>query len=117
MLAGMMMTRLYGWLLPWDPDPTGERTALLRRALSERPYIKALFWDQATLYQLPRTKAQQESFDRALKVMMDLYASAIGTTCALPPVMPPVRPPASAPLLHTWQCAADQGHPAPTARV
>ena len=25
----------YGWLLPWDPDPTGERTALLRRALSD----------------------------------------------------------------------------------
>ena len=45
----------YGWLLGWDPDPTGERAALLRRALAERPYIKALFWDQATLYQPPRT--------------------------------------------------------------
>ena len=70
----------YGWLLPWEPDPTGERTALLRRALSERPYIKALFWDQATLYQEPRTTEQQQIFNRALKVMMDLYASAIGTT-------------------------------------
>ena len=57
--------------------------ALLRRALSERPHIKALFWDQATLYQPPRTKEEDEAFYRALNVMMDLYASAIGTTWAL----------------------------------
>ena len=75
----------YGWLLPWDPDPTGERTALLRRALSERSYLKALFWDQATLYQPPREPKEQAAFDRALDVMMDLYASAIGTTCVLLP--------------------------------
>ena len=75
----------YGWLLPWDPDPTGERTALLRRALLERPYIKALFWDQATLYQPPRNEEEGKAFFRALNVMMDLYASAIGTTCALLP--------------------------------
>ena len=80
----------YGWLLPWDPDPTGERTALLRRALSERPHITALFWDQATLYQPPRGKEEDESFYRALKVMMDLYASAIGTTCAFAPITTPV---------------------------
>ena len=73
----------YGWLLPWDPDPTGERMALLRLVLSERPYIKALFWDQATLYQPPRSKAEEAAFQDALLVMMDLYASAIGTTCAL----------------------------------
>ena len=73
----------YGWLLPWDPDPTGERMVLLRRVLKERPYIKALFWDQATLYQLPRSQEEEEAFSRALRVMMDLYASAIGTTCVL----------------------------------
>lgn len=73
----------YGWLLPWDPDPTGERMVLLRRVLRERPYIKALFWDQATLYQLPRSQEEEEAFSRALRVMMDLYASAIGTTCVL----------------------------------
>ena len=73
----------YGWLLPWDPDPTGERMVLLRRVLKERPYIKALFWDQATLYQLPRSQVEEEAFSRALRVMMDLYASAIGTTCVL----------------------------------
>ena len=82
----------YGWILPWNPDPTGERTKLLRQELSQRPYIKGLFWDQATLYQPPRTKAQQGSFERALEAMMDLYASAVGTTCAATPTPLPVRP-------------------------
>jgi len=72
----------YGWLLPWDPDPMGARMTLLRGALSEWPHIKALFWDQATLYQPPRTQDEEKKFRRALHVMMDLYASAIGTTCA-----------------------------------
>ena len=71
----------YGWLLPWDPDPIGARMALLRRALLERRHIQALFWDQATLYQPPRSQKEDEAFKRALHVMMDLYASAIGTTC------------------------------------
>ena len=71
----------YGWLLPWDPDPTGQRMILLRRVLRERPHIRALFWDQATLYQPPRTVEEDKKFNRALEVMMDLYASAIGTTC------------------------------------
>ena len=82
----------YGWILPWNPDPTGERTKLLRQELSQRPYIKGLFWDQATLYQPPRTEAQQGSFERALEAMMDLYASAVGTTCAATPTPLPVRP-------------------------
>ena len=71
----------YGWLLPWDPDPTRERLRLLQRVLRQKTYIKAIFWDQATLYQPPRIEQQQAAFDRALEVMMDLYASAIGTTC------------------------------------
>ena len=79
----------YGWILPWNPDPTGERTKLLRQELSQRPYIKGLFWDQATLYQPPRTEAQQGSFERALEAMMDLYASAVGTTCAATPMPSP----------------------------
>ena len=74
----------YGWILPWDPDPTGARMVLLRRVLKQRTYIKALFWDQATLYQPPRTKNEDKAFYRALDVMMDLYASAVGTTCAGP---------------------------------
>ena len=75
----------YGWLLPWDPDPTGERMVVLRRVLRANPHIRALFWDQATLYQVPRSKAEDEAFYRALGVMMDLYASAIGTTCVAQP--------------------------------
>ena len=75
----------YGWLLPWDPDPTRERLRLLQRVLKQKTYIKAIFWDQATLYQPPREPREQAAFDRALDVMMDLYASAIGTTCVLLP--------------------------------
>ena len=117
----------YGWLLPWDPDPTGERMELLRLVLSERPYIKALFWDQATLYQLPRTEKEDTAFKSALNVMMDLYASAIGTTCVLrcphPSAAPLTRWPLHAlfclpprhPLL--WQCASDQEHSATTNQV
>ena len=75
----------YGWLLPWDPDPTRERLRLLQRVLKQKTYIKAIFWDQATLYQPPRKEQEQAAFDRALEVMMDLYASAIGTTCVLLP--------------------------------
>jgi len=75
----------YGWLLPWDPDPTRERLRLLQRVLKQKTYIKAIFWDQATLYQPPREPKEQAAFDRALEVMMDLYASAIGTTCVLLP--------------------------------
>ena len=78
-------TLSYGWLLPWDPDPTGERLRLLQRVLKQRPGIKAIFWDQATLYQPPRIDQEQAAFDRALDVMMDLYASAFGTTCVLLP--------------------------------
>ena len=62
---------------------------MLRQELSQRPYIKGLFWDQATLYQPPRTEAQQGSFERALEAMMDLYASAVGTTCAATPTPSP----------------------------
>ena len=75
----------YGWLLPWDPDPTRERLRLLQRVLKQKTYIKAIFWDQATLYQPPREEWEQAAFKRALDVMMDLYASAIGTTCVLLP--------------------------------
>ena len=63
----------YGWLLPWDPDPTGERLRLLQRVLKQRPGIKAIFWDQATLYQPPRIDREQAAFDRALDCL--LYTS------------------------------------------
>ena len=68
-----------------------EAPEVLRQELSQRPYIKGLFWDQATLYQKPRTDAQEAAFKRALEVMMDLYASAVGTTCVTTPT-PSARP-------------------------
>ena len=40
---------------------------------------------QSKPYQPPRIEQEQAAFDRALDVMMDLYASAIGTTCVLLP--------------------------------
>ena len=41
---------------------------------------------------MPRTKEQQAAFERALKVMGDLYASAVGTTVLRCPQIP-ARPP------------------------
>ena len=79
----------YGWLLPWEADPTGERLGVLRDALRAHPHLKALFIDQATLYQHPRTEKQEEQFNRALDVMGDLYASAVGTTVLQLKEIPP----------------------------
>ena len=70
----------YGWLLPDQADPTGERLAIIVAALKQYPHIQGLFWDQATLYQPPRSEQEDASFYRALNVMPDLYASAVGTT-------------------------------------
>ena len=58
---------------------------VLRRALEQRPDLEASFFDFASLYQHPpnggmRTDNEQASFSRAIDVMGDLYASAIGTT-------------------------------------
>ena len=99
----------YGWLLPWDPDPTGARLALLQEVLRMHPQIRALFWDQATLYQPPRSKGEEEAFSRALDVMMDLYASAVGTTYTLLLL-------ARAPLTHFPLCALfpEYARPNPT---
>ena len=79
----------YGWLLPWEADPTGARLGILRDVLRANPYIKALFIDQATLYQPPRTEEQEAKFNRALAVMGDLYASAVGTTVLQLKEIPP----------------------------
>ena len=71
----------YGWLSPGNPDPAGMRLRALKHALSECTHIRAVFWDYASLPQRPRAKpGEDEAFDAALKVMGDLYASAVGTT-------------------------------------
>eukprot|EP00312_Isochrysidales_sp_CCMP1244_P014706 CAMPEP_0202741946 /NCGR_PEP_ID=MMETSP1388-20130828/4654_1 /ASSEMBLY_ACC=CAM_ASM_000864 /TAXON_ID=37098 /ORGANISM="Isochrysis sp, Strain CCMP1244" /LENGTH=1959 /DNA_ID=CAMNT_0049408819 /DNA_START=358 /DNA_END=6236 /DNA_ORIENTATION=+ len=74
----------HGWLTPGDPDPAGERFRVVISALEARPYLEAIFWDYSSLFQNPpggrRTPEERAAFDRAIKVMGDLYASAIGTT-------------------------------------
>ena len=69
----------YGWLTPDDPDPLGERIEVLRDAHTQLPHIKAFFWDFASLPQKPRSPEEEELFQKALSVMGDMYASAIGT--------------------------------------
>ena len=84
--------------------------AILRAALKERPYLEAVFWDVkhwdsnrshlhvwsqfvtpiavfkplcgqfGALYQHPRSVPEEKAFKNALKVMGDLYASAVATT-------------------------------------
>ena len=61
----------------------------VRRALGEKVYIEALFWDFACLYQKPRTDSQDKAFGRSLNVMADVYASAVGTTALQLKEIPP----------------------------
>ena len=51
--------------------------------------LKAVFWDQATLHQPPRSEEQNAAFLRALGAMGDLYASPVGTTVLQITEMPP----------------------------
>ena len=76
-----------------DPDPSGKRVAVLRRALESQTHIKAFFWECAhaapspifrvslhafcvrvprsfaSLFQKPRTREQDDAFQRSLKVL------------------------------------------------
>ena len=100
----------YGWLSAGDPDPAGSRLAVVRQALMQNTHIVGFFWDYGSLYQvvslfsfaalchaapLPflicvpfpqhppggaRTSKEEGAFKRALGVMADVYASAVGTT-------------------------------------
>ena len=74
----------YGWSSPGRPDPESRHLTAVRRALREQPRITALFWDYCSLHQdgdgQKRSKPEYESFRRAISVMGDLYASAVGTT-------------------------------------
>ena len=74
----------YPWVTDTHPDPTGARLRVIRDALRANPHIEGLFIDQCCLYQHPaggkRTEEEDASFCRALDVMADLYASAVGTT-------------------------------------
>ena len=70
----------HGWLTASHCDPAGARVAVVIATLIKFSYLEGLFWDMASMYQKPRTEQQDEAFGRALKVMGDLYASAVGTS-------------------------------------
>ena len=72
----------YGWCSPDHPDVTGEYLAAVRRFLRSPlgAHLKALFWDFPSLPQKPRSGVESQLFGAALKVMGDVYASALGTT-------------------------------------
>ena len=81
------------WLSPGECDPNGARLDMVLAALEEHPNIEGVFWDYASLFQnLPnrdRTPDESAAFKRAIMVMADVYASAVGTTvlqsCEIPP--------------------------------
>ena len=77
------------WLSPGDCDPHGARFCTVQRALADLGHIEGLFWDQASLPQPPRTDAETVQFVRAINIMGDLYASAIGTTVLQLTEIPP----------------------------
>ena len=59
----------YGWPTSGNPDPNGDRVQCMRRALEERPDIKAFFWDGPSLFQHPRTVEQERAFKNSLDVV------------------------------------------------
>eukprot|EP00900_Chrysochromulina_parva_P001866 jgi/Chrpa1/11680/Chrysochromulina_OHIO_Genome00022100-RA len=74
----------HGWLSPGECDPDGARLDVMLAALDEHLHIEGVFWDYASLFQnlsdRVRTPDESAAFARALKVMADVYASAVGTT-------------------------------------
>ena len=72
----------YGWLLATEPDPRGERLALIRRFLATLPDAAecGFFMDQVCLPQPPRTKEEDKVFFKGLGSMGKMYASVTGTT-------------------------------------
>jgi Ran GTPase-activating protein (RanGAP) involved in mRNA processing and transport len=83
----------HGWLSPGECDPDGARLDMVLAALDEHPHIQGVFWDYASLFQnLPhrdRTSDERAAFGRAIKVMADVYASAVGTTVLQSREIPP----------------------------
>jgi hypothetical protein len=83
----------HGWLSPGECDPDGARLDMVLAALDEHLHIEGVFWDYASLFQnLPdreRTPDESAAFGRAIKVMADVYASAVGTTVLQSREIPP----------------------------
>ena len=68
------------WLSSEHPDPKGWQRQLFCGALNDRPDLEGFFFDFASCFQKPRTNEEEAIFHRALLVIGDLFASAIGTT-------------------------------------
>jgi len=83
----------HGWLSPGECDPDGARLDMMLAALDEHLHIEGVFWDYASLFQnLPdreRTPDERAAFGRAIMVMADVYASAVGTTVLQSREIPP----------------------------
>jgi hypothetical protein len=83
----------HGWLSPGECDPDGARLDMVLAALDEHLHIEGVFWDYASLFQnLPdreRTPDERAAFERAIMVMADVYASAVGTTVLQSREIPP----------------------------
>ncbi|KOO28318.1 ankyrin repeat and sam domain-containing protein 6 [Chrysochromulina tobinii] len=83
----------HSWLSPGECDPDGVRLEMVLAALEEHPHIEGVFWDYASLFQnLPnrtRTPVESAAFERAIMVMADVYASAVGTTVLQSREIPP----------------------------
>jgi ankyrin repeat protein len=83
----------HGWLSPGECDPNGARLDMVLAAIEEHPQIEGIFWDYASLFQnLPdrdRTPDESAAFKRAIMVMADVYASAVGTTVLQSREIPP----------------------------
>jgi hypothetical protein len=83
----------HSWLSPGECDPEGARLDVMIDALEEHLHIEGVFWDYASLFQnLPdreRTPDERAAFGRAIKVMADVYASAVGTTVLQSREIPP----------------------------
>ena len=79
----------HGWLTAGHCDPCAARLAVVVQALAQTPHLQAIFWDFTSMYQKPRNDAQNAAFGRAIEVMGDLYASAVGTTVLQHKEIPP----------------------------
>jgi hypothetical protein len=72
-----------------QPDPAGARLAVLKCALAQLDYLEGVFFDCASLHQVPRTHEEDAIFKSALPAMNQLYASAVGTTVLQIKEIPP----------------------------
>ena len=66
----------YMWMTPEHPDPNGEQLSFLAsliKSFEKEHGPSAFFIDYASLYQTPRTKAEEASFKRGLKKLVNLF--------------------------------------------